>query len=107
MKPAIARLYERRFKSAADASAFIEAANALIEDRISAVDMKYRLYQSDEDPLLVYELWEYLMKMLEWVKSSMEGASTIPRRFSPETNLSHSRSKRRLIKRNSAWRIIF
>ena len=86
MKPAIARLYERRFKSAADASAFIEAANALIEDRISAVDMKYRLYQSDEDPLLVFEVWEYPDEdAMEWVKSSMEGASAIPRRFNPET----------------------
>lgn len=85
MKPQLARIYQRQFKSQADAQAFIEAA-ALIEDRISAVDMKYRLYQSDEDPLLVYELWEYPDEdAMEWVKSSMEGASAIPRRFSPET----------------------
>ena len=87
MKPAIARIYHRRFKSVTDANAFIDAA-ALIEDRISAVDMRYRLYQSDEDPLIIYEVWEYPDEdAMEWVQGSMEGASAVPRRFSPETNL--------------------
>ena len=87
MKPTIARIYHRKFKSVTDASAFIDSA-ALIEDRISAVDMRYRLYQSDEDPLIVYEVWEYPDEdAMEWVQSSMEGASAVPRRFSPETSL--------------------
>lgn len=85
MKPQLARIYQRQFKSQADADAFIEAA-ALIEDRISAVDMKYRLYQSDDDPLMVTEIWEYPDEdAMTWVQSSMEGASAVPRRFSPET----------------------
>lgn len=85
MKPAIARIYQRQFKTATDAAAFIESA-ALIEDRISAVDMRYRLYQSDEDPLVVFEIWEYPDEdSMSWVQSSMEGASAVPRRFSPQT----------------------
>ena len=87
MKPAIARIYHRQFKSATDAAAFIEAAE-LIEDRISAVDMRYRLYQSDEDPLIVFEIWEYPDEdAMEWVQSSMEGATAVPRRFNPDTVL--------------------
>ena len=85
MKAQLARIYQRQFKSQADAEAFIEAA-ALIEDRISAVDMKYRLYQSDDDPLMITEIWEYPDEdAMEWVQSSMEGASAVPRRFNPET----------------------
>lgn len=85
MKPAIARIYQRQFKSATDAAAFVESA-ALIEDRISAVDMRYRLYQSDEDPLVIFEIWEYPDEdSMSWVQSSMEGASAVPRRFSPQT----------------------
>ena len=85
MKPSIVRIYQRHFKSSTDAAAFIESA-ALIEDRISAVDMRYRLYQSDEDPLVIFEIWEYPDEdAMEWVQASMEGASAVPRRFSPET----------------------
>ena len=85
MKPEIVRIYQRQFKSTSDAQAFIESA-ALIEDRIAAVDMRYRLYQSDDDPLLIFEIWEYPDEdAMEWVQASMEGASAVPRRFSPET----------------------
>ena len=85
MKPAIARIYQREFKSATDAEAFIEQ-TALIQDRISAVDMSYRLYQSEDNPLLIFEIWEYPDEdAMEWVQASMEGASVVPRRFSPET----------------------
>lgn len=87
MKPAIARIYHRRFKSTTDVAAFIESAE-LISDRISAVDMRYRLYQCDDDPLVIYEIWEYPDEdAMEWVQSSMEGASAVPRRFNPETTL--------------------
>ena len=87
MKPSIARIYQRQFKTPTDAAAFIESA-ALIEDRISAVDMRYRLYQSDEDPLVVFEIWEYPDEdAMEWVQASMEGATIVPRRFNPETIL--------------------
>ena len=55
MKPRIARIYQRQFKTALDAQNFIEAAE-LIDDRVTAVDMRYRLYQSDEDPLQIFEI---------------------------------------------------
>ena len=85
MEPKIVRIYQRQFKTSIDASNFIKSAE-LISDRISAVDMKYRLYQSDEDPLCIFEIWEYPDEdAMEWVQASMEGASAIPRRFSPET----------------------
>ena len=87
MKPSLVRIYQRQFKTPTDAAAFIEAA-ALIEDRISAVDMRYRLYQSDDNPLTIFEIWEYPDEdAMEWVRASMEGASAVPRRFSPETVL--------------------
>ena len=85
MKPAIARIYQREFKSQTDVANFIESAQ-LIEERVTAVDMRYRLYQSDDNPLVIYEMWEYPdEEAMEWVQASMEGASAIPRRFSPET----------------------
>ena len=85
MKPRIARIYQRQFKTALDAQNFIESAE-LIDDRVTAVDMRYRLYQSDEDPLQIFEIWEYPDEdAMEWVQASMEGAAAIPRRFSPET----------------------
>ena len=85
MKPRIARIYQRQFKTIIDAQNFIKSAG-LIEDRVSAVDMRYRLYQSDEDPLSIFEIWEYPDEdAMEWVQASMEGATAIPRRFSPET----------------------
>ena len=85
MKPRIARIYQRQFKTALDAQNFIESAQ-LIDDRVTAVDMRYRLYQSDEDPLQIFEIWEYPDEdAMEWVQTSMEGAVAIPRRFSPET----------------------
>ena len=87
MKPTIARIYQREFKTPADAEAFIEATH-LFEGRISAVDMSYRLYQSDENPCHIIEIWEYPdEESMEWVQSSMEGAVAIPRRFNPETKL--------------------
>lgn len=81
----ITRIYQRSFKTATDAKNFIEAAK-LIDERVSAVDMHYRLYQSDDDPTIIFEIWEYPDEdAMEWVQASMEGAVAIPRRFSPET----------------------
>ena len=93
MKPAIARIYQREFKTPTDAAAFIETAE-LIEGRISAVDMRYRLYQSDENPCHIFEIWEYPdEESMEWVQASMEGAVAIPRRFNPETELTAAKIK--------------
>ena len=86
MTPEIVRIYQREFKSQTDAEAFI-AQTAVLKDRISAVSMSYRLYQSEDNPLLIFEIWEYPDEdAMEWVQASMEGASAVPRRFSPETS---------------------
>ncbi|MGC6454664.1 MAG: hypothetical protein ACON31_12240 [Candidatus Puniceispirillaceae bacterium] len=85
MTPSIARIYKRVFSSEADANAFLEAV-PVIESRLTAVDVKYRLYHCDNDPLVMFEIWEYPDEdAMEWVQSSMEGAAAVPRRFSVET----------------------
>ena len=87
MKPSIARVYKRTFGSEADARAFLEAV-PVIESRLIAVDVKYRLYHCDDNPLIIFEIWEYPDKdAMEWVQASMEGASAVPRRFSVETEV--------------------
>ena len=81
MKPNIARIYKRTFTSETDVAAFLEAV-AVIESRLTAVDVKYRLYHCDDDPLVLFEVWEYPDEdAMEWVQSSMEGATAVPRRF--------------------------
>lgn len=85
MKPKLARIYKRKFNSTVDVNEFIKATE-LIKDRLIAVDVKYRLYQCTEDPFVIFELWEYPdTEAMEWVQSSMEGASAIPQKFDMET----------------------
>ena len=87
MKPKLARLYKRRFNSSLDVTEFTKAAE-LIQDRLTAVDMKYRLYHCTEDPLVIFELWEYPdVDAMEWVQSSMEGAVALPRKFDAQTEV--------------------
>lgn len=84
-KANIARIYKRQFSSTSDVAAFINSV-AIIEDRLSAVDAKYRLYHCENDPLIVFEIWEYPdEEAMEWVQSAMEGAVAIPRRFTIDT----------------------
>ena len=85
MEPKIARIYQRTFKTSDDAQSFIEATK-IVEERISAVDFSYRVYQLHENPLIVYEIWEYPdADAMEWVQTSMEGAGAVPRAFNPDT----------------------
>ena len=56
MTPSIARIYKRVFATKADAEAFMEAV-PVIESRLTAVDVKYRLYHCDDDPLVMFEIW--------------------------------------------------
>ena len=87
MKPSIARIYKRTFASETDVANFLEAV-AIIESRLTAVDVKYRLYHCDDDPLVLFEVWEYPDEdAMEWVQSSMEGATAVPRRFQIETEV--------------------
>ena len=75
MNSQLARIYVRQFKNADDAAAFITASH-VISERISAVDVKYRLYQIQDDPTILYEIWEYPDDdSMKWVQSSMEGAT--------------------------------
>ena len=86
-KPNLARIYKRVFTQQADVTAFLSAVS-LIEDRLTAVDVKYRLYHCDEDPLVLFEVWEYPDEdAMAWVQSSMEGASAVPRRFKMSTEI--------------------
>ena len=87
MKPAIARIYKRTFLSQTDVDSFLDAI-AVIESRLTAVDVKYRVYHCDDNPLVLFEIWEYPDEdAMEWVQSSMEGASAVPRRFNLETEV--------------------
>ena len=87
MTPAIARIYKRTFSSATDVAAFLESV-AIIESRLTAVDVKYRVYHCDDNPLILFEIWEYPDEdAMEWVQSSMEGAAVVPRRFKLETEI--------------------
>lgn len=86
-KPSLARIYKRAFASRADVSSFMTAVE-LINDRLVAVNVKYRLYHCKEDPLVLFEIWEYPdEEAMEWVQSSMEGAVAIPRRFKMTTEV--------------------
>lgn len=83
----IARIYKRTFKHQTDVDEFLQAVS-WIKDRLSAVDVKYRLYQSDDNPLEMFEIWEYPDEdAMEWVQQSMEGASAIPRKFDMKTEI--------------------
>ena len=85
MEPKIARIYQRTFKTHDDAQAFIDATK-IVEERVSAVDARYRVYQLREAPLILYEIWEYPdQDAMEWVQTSMEGAGAVPRAFNPDT----------------------
>ena len=42
----------------------------------------------DDDPLVLFAIWEYPDEdAMEWVQSSMEGATAVPRRFQLETEV--------------------
>jgi len=83
----IARIYKRTFENETDISEFLEAVS-WIPDRLSAVDVKYRLYQCDDDPKVIFEIWEYPDEdAMEWVQQSMEGASAVPRKFQMKTEI--------------------
>ena len=85
MEPKIARIYQRTFKTSDDAKAFTDATK-VIEERVSAVDFRYRVYQAQENPLILFEVWEYPdVDAMEWVQASMEGAGAVPRAFNPDT----------------------
>lgn len=87
MKPAIARIYKRTFSSQTDVDGFLDAI-AVIESRLTAVDVKYRVYHCNDNPLVLFEIWEYPDEdAMEWVQASMEGASAVPRRFNLETEV--------------------
>jgi len=83
----LARIYHRKFKTAEDANSFLNATK-LVTERISAVDAIYRVYHVTDDPTTLFEIWEYPDEdAMQWVQSSMQGATTIPRALNPETTI--------------------
>ena len=87
MNSELARIYIRKFKSTDDATAFIHVAK-VVNERISAVDVRYRLYHPQEDPTTLYKIWEYPDDdSMKWVQSSMEGVTGLPHALAAETNV--------------------
>jgi len=83
----LARIYHRKFKTAEDANSFLNGTK-LVTERISAVEAIYRVYHVTDDPTTVFEIWEYRDEdAMQWVQSSMQGATTIPRALNPETTI--------------------
>ena len=87
MDTKLARIYHRKFKTAEDADSFVNATK-IVTERISAVHAKYRVFRITDDPTVLFEIWEYPDEdAMQWVQSSMEGATTIPRALNPHTTI--------------------
>lgn len=81
----LVRLYRRDFENKDDLEEFMSAVN-WIQDRISAVSMKYQAFRIEEAPLSMYEVWHYPDEQtMAWVQQAMEGAVAIPRKFKLKT----------------------
>ena len=69
----ISRIYRREFSNPADVETFINSVQ-VIEKRISSATLRLRLHQCSENPLVIFEIWEYPDEdTMEWVRQSLEG----------------------------------
>ena len=72
----ISRIYRREFSNPADVETFINSVQ-VIEKRISSATLRLRLHQCSENPLVIFEIWEYPDEdTMEWVRQSLEGATS-------------------------------
>ena len=84
-KQKIIRLYERQFENEQDKQAFIESTSRL-EVRLSAVDISFRLYQSESQPLTLIEIWFYPdTDTMNWVRSIVDRSSALLTQFNTKT----------------------
>ncbi|MBL6605457.1 MAG: hypothetical protein ISQ23_06350 [Alphaproteobacteria bacterium] len=81
----IMRLYERKFGNERDKQAFIESVSRL-EVRLTAVDVSFRLYQSETNPLILSEIWFYPDKdTMMWVRAIIDKSAPLLTQFNVET----------------------
>jgi len=84
-KQKIMRLYERQFESGQDKQAFIDSV-ARLEVRLSAVDVDFRLYQSESHDLHLTEIWFYPDKdTMHWVRGIIDRSSALLTQFNVRT----------------------
>jgi len=84
-KQKIMRLYERQFENERDKQAFMDSTTRL-EVRLSAVDISFRLYQSENQPLTLIEIWFYPdADTMNWVRSIIDRNSALLTQFNTKT----------------------
>ena len=75
------RLYHRQFTSSQDVAGFIASVEQ-IRVRLAAVDVRFRLYQSDQDPLRLTEIWTYPDEAaMNWARQTINAASPLLAQF--------------------------
>ena len=77
----IMRLYHRQFTSAQDRNDFAASVEQ-IRVRLAAVDVRFRLYQSETDPLHLVEFWTYPDEAtMEWARQTINTAAPLLSQF--------------------------
>ena len=80
-KETIMRLYQRRFTSAQDVTDFAASVEQ-IRFRLAAVDVRFRLYRSEQDPLQLVEIWTYPDEAtLSWARQTINAAAPLLAQF--------------------------
>lgn len=75
------RLYHRQFTSSQDVAGFIASVEQ-IRVRLAAVDVRFRLYQSEQDPLHLTEIWTYPDEAtLVWARQTINAAAPLLTQF--------------------------
>ena len=79
------RLYHRRFTSTKDVTDFV-ASIEQIRVRLAAVDVRFRLYQSEDDPLHLVEFWTYPdTAAMDWARQTINAAAPLLSQFNIKT----------------------
>ena len=77
----IMRLYHRQFTSVQDVADFAATVEQ-IKVRLAAVDVRFRLYQSEEDPLHLVEVWTYPDEAtMDWARQTINAAAPLLAQF--------------------------
>jgi len=84
-KETVMRLYHRQFTSAKDVADFVASVEQ-IRVRLAAVDVRFRLYQSDDDPLHLVEFWTYPdAATMGWARQTINAAAPLLSQFDIST----------------------
>lgn len=69
------RIYRREFTEPSDVETFVNSL-PIIRQRIAGAKLRLRLHRCVENPLVIFEIWEYPDEdTMEWVQQSLEGAT--------------------------------